>query len=240
MTKHTPISPDPKPDTEAHPLPDEAIVPVAPRHDGWTPDRQRRFIEVLADSGSVSAAARAVDMTAQSAWRLRRRADARAFDAAWDAALERSLQRLLPAAIDRALNGALRSRYYHGELIAEEYVPSDRLPIWLLERGTRMLGHSDARGVMREDWEQSLDALEAGVAHAPEPPRPFTLDRTRDGRYLTNAPPPPDFSGYCTGKPGDKDYLRFTTKAEEDAMKARSRVATPAQEAARRRFFGLD
>jgi hypothetical protein len=31
-------------------------VPVRPRHDGWTAERQIAFVEKLADSGSVSAA----------------------------------------------------------------------------------------------------------------------------------------------------------------------------------------
>ncbi len=46
------------------------------------PARQRAFLEVLADTGSVTAAAQAVGMARASAHRLRRRADARAFDAA--------------------------------------------------------------------------------------------------------------------------------------------------------------
>ncbi len=33
------------------PLTDHAPVPVAQRHDGWTPAKQRAFIEVLADTG---------------------------------------------------------------------------------------------------------------------------------------------------------------------------------------------
>ena len=37
-------------------------VPVRrrPRYDGWTEEKQRRFIEALADTGLVSAAAKAV------------------------------------------------------------------------------------------------------------------------------------------------------------------------------------
>ena len=37
-------------------------VPVRrrPRYDGWTEEKQRRFIEMLADTGLVSAAAKAV------------------------------------------------------------------------------------------------------------------------------------------------------------------------------------
>lgn len=51
-------------------------VPVRrkPRLDGWTDEKQRRFIETLADTGLVNVAARAVGMTRESAYRLRRAA----------------------------------------------------------------------------------------------------------------------------------------------------------------------
>lgn len=62
-------------------------APVRRRHDGWTPDRQRAFIEHLADSGCVSHAARAARMTTQSAYALRRRHSNSMFAYAWDAAI---------------------------------------------------------------------------------------------------------------------------------------------------------
>ena len=44
-------------------------VPVRrrPRHDGWTEEKQRRFIEALADTGLVSHAAKSVGMSRESA-----------------------------------------------------------------------------------------------------------------------------------------------------------------------------
>lgn len=62
-------------------------VPVVPRQDGWTPQRQADFIGHLAQTGSVLAAARAVSMGRESAYRLRKRHGAAGFAAAWDAAL---------------------------------------------------------------------------------------------------------------------------------------------------------
>lgn len=49
-------------------------VPVRrrPRSDGWTEEKPRRFIEVLADTGLVSLAAKEIGMTRMSAYRLRR------------------------------------------------------------------------------------------------------------------------------------------------------------------------
>jgi len=46
------------------PLPDTAIVPVAPRHDGWTPDRQR----ALSRRWRTAAASKAQPIRWASAW----------------------------------------------------------------------------------------------------------------------------------------------------------------------------
>lgn len=62
-------------------------VPVGKRRDGWTLERQANFIGHLAEMRSVLAAARAVSMSRESAYRLRRRPGASGFAAAWDAAL---------------------------------------------------------------------------------------------------------------------------------------------------------
>ena len=76
-------------------LPAFAPVPrLRDRHDGWTPDRQHRFIDALADLGSVRAAAHAVNMTPEGAYLLRRHPDATEFRAAWEAALALGVQRL--------------------------------------------------------------------------------------------------------------------------------------------------
>jgi hypothetical protein len=62
-------------------------VSLRPRVDGWTPERQREYVEALADSGVARHAAARVGMSEQGVNRLRRRADARSFDRACDAAL---------------------------------------------------------------------------------------------------------------------------------------------------------
>ena len=60
-------------------------VPLRARADGWTPERQARFIGFLAETGSVAAAARRVGMTRESAHRLRGRPGAESFVHSWDA-----------------------------------------------------------------------------------------------------------------------------------------------------------
>lgn len=59
-------------------------VPLRGRADGWTVERQARFLVALAASGSVAAAARKAGMARETAYRLRRRPGAESFAAAWD------------------------------------------------------------------------------------------------------------------------------------------------------------
>lgn len=53
-------------------LPYFTPVPLRYRHDGWTPERQRGFIEALADTGCVSRATAIVNMSLEGAYYLRR------------------------------------------------------------------------------------------------------------------------------------------------------------------------
>ncbi|WP_108809799.1 hypothetical protein [Sphingorhabdus sp. Alg231-15] len=81
-------------------------VPFAvKRFGGWTPNRQRKFIYHLSRIGVVSAAARAVGMTRDSAYKLRSRAGAGSFAAAWDLAQEMGHGNADDHAITRAIEG---------------------------------------------------------------------------------------------------------------------------------------
>ena len=112
MSHIAPIpSPDPAtPALDAHGHDPAAYdwVPVLKkrRKDGWSPGKQRAFIEALADGGSVANAARAVGMSESSAYRLRRSPGAEAFDRAWNAAIEAASKKLIDAAFERALIGS--------------------------------------------------------------------------------------------------------------------------------------
>lgn len=82
-------------------------VVTASRSDGWTPDRQRRFIAALAEHGGVAAAARSAGMTPQSANRLRKRTDATSFALAWDKAVDEGRARSLDEALARGMEGVV-------------------------------------------------------------------------------------------------------------------------------------
>lgn len=71
-------------------------VPLRARADGWTAERQARFIGLLAETGSVAEAARRCGMGRESAWRLRRRRAAESFAHAWDAVVAVRLGKPLP------------------------------------------------------------------------------------------------------------------------------------------------
>jgi hypothetical protein len=97
-----------------------AFTPVAsrkPRHDGWTDDRQRQFVAALALYGCVAGAARAVGMSAASAYALRKRAGAESFAAAWDEAIGQGRERAFEIAVDRAVNGIAVPRFYRGRFV---------------------------------------------------------------------------------------------------------------------------
>ena len=121
----------------AHAEPVEALgfTPVPrhyQRHDGWTPDRQTRFIAALADLGSVRAAAHAVNMTPEGAYLLRRHPEAEQFRAAWEAALALGVQRLEDVAMDRALHGVEVPVYCYGKVIGSRRVYNDALLMFML------------------------------------------------------------------------------------------------------------
>ncbi|MGB7404252.1 MAG: hypothetical protein WA906_01045 [Pacificimonas sp.] len=106
----------------------------------WTPERQRLFIETLAETGSVSTAADTAGMSRTSAYRHRRRRDARAFAEAWDAALTAATQLLTEIAFERAIHGSIDRAYNaDGELIGERHRTNDRLLMFLLRHHRRSL-----------------------------------------------------------------------------------------------------
>lgn len=71
--------------------------------DGWTRARRAQFLEVLAETVNVTAAVRAVGLSAQGAYRLRKR-DA-AFGAAWDQTIADAYGRVEMLLLERALLG---------------------------------------------------------------------------------------------------------------------------------------
>ena len=104
-----------------------------PYHTGWTPERQRAFIEALADTGSVATAARMVNMPRTTAYRLRRHPQADGFRRAWDAALGFGVQMLKDEAFERAMTGELIPVFAGGKLQGFRRKKNDALLMFILQ-----------------------------------------------------------------------------------------------------------
>jgi hypothetical protein len=97
-----------------------APVEVRARHDGWSPDLQRRFVLHLARGSSPSEAARSVGRSRQSAYNLRRHREGAGFAIAWDAALAFARKARIAGQFPVMSNGfetVLVPRFYRGRLV---------------------------------------------------------------------------------------------------------------------------
>jgi hypothetical protein len=133
-------------------LPDFTPVPrLRDRHDGWTEERQRKFIEALAVTGSVKAAAHRVNMTPEGAYLLRRHKDGASFRKAWEAALALGIQQLEDVAMERALHGQEVPVYSYGKLIGSRIVHNDRLLMFMLRNRAPTRFTADGRAAARQN-----------------------------------------------------------------------------------------
>jgi hypothetical protein len=121
--------------------PDFDPVPLRARRDGWTPGRQRAFIAALRATRSISKAARVVEMSRKSAYRLREHPGAESFAAAWDEAFAARPPRG-PSSVSllwhRAFHGVTRPIYRGCEQIGTVNKPDNQALLKLYDRFERM------------------------------------------------------------------------------------------------------
>lgn len=123
---------------ERPPLPDFEPVPrKRNRRDGWTPERQKAFIEALAATGSVRRAAAMVNMSQANAYALRHAAGADGLRRAWDAALDFGPARRKDPAFERAIDGELIPVFQSGKLTGFRRKRSDALLMFCLRHHGR-------------------------------------------------------------------------------------------------------
>ena len=126
-------------------LPPFLPVPVRARRDGWTPDRQARFIAQLVRTACVRTAAAAIGLTRESAYRLRRHPGAGSFRAAWDTAVSGKQQprwKFTPVeARDLALAGPFHIALHRGRPRTIWRKPDDSRLFSLGNRLDRLLAH---------------------------------------------------------------------------------------------------
>lgn len=171
------------PRTARLPVPAGEITDFSPvprrneRHDGWTEERQRAFIEALADTGSVAAACKAVDMSTVGAYHLRRQKGAESFRAAWQKALDLGVEKIEDVAMDRALNGVDEPLYSYGKLVGTRKRYNDRLLMFMLRnRAPERFAEGKAKGLgavgqmelkrLKEEWRAEWEAERTHVSPA--------------------------------------------------------------------------
>ena len=158
-----PVDTDPVQLNAYRPVPQRRV-----RHDGWSAERQRTFLTVLAETGCISEACGKAGVSSRSAYRLRQRADAVAFARGWDQALRLATLRLTTVAFERAVRGTVREFWRNDELVATTRTPSDKLLTFLLGH---LLPRNDAPSRL-DAFDRTLDAIRADF--------PAALDRLTD------------------------------------------------------------
>lgn len=150
-------------------LPTFTPVPrLKDRSNGWKPHIQQRFIEALAETGSVAAACKRVGRSDMGAYQLRRHPDAEEFRAAWDKALDLGVRRIEDHAMDRALYGAEEVVVQNGETIVRRRRYNERLVMFMLRnRAPERFSEGGARGLsavdnmrlkrLKEAWRQEWE-----------------------------------------------------------------------------------
>ena len=137
------------------------------RRVGWDEGRQRAFVGMLARIPSVGHAARAVGMSARSAYKLLDRPGAQSFARAWDQALAEGMARLRGASLARCLEGGdFVPVYRRGRLVRIEHRRNDKLAIALLSGQHRDVD-AYRRGAQTR-WRQRLEWAAADAAAAAE------------------------------------------------------------------------
>jgi hypothetical protein len=146
------------------------------RHDGWTRDRQRRFVESLAQSGVVIQACDDVGLSRQSAYYFRQTANGRAFAALWDEARKIARRALLDNLISNAVTGETLNIREDGFVVAATRRKSPLRLVRMIERirSETMLGHPRAMAASR-DFQTCLEMLEDGKVFADRLHKPIRM-----------------------------------------------------------------
>lgn len=182
--------------------PSSTSAVTAARGNGWTAERQRSFCETLAECGSVDIAAKAVGMTRQTAYRLRRRAQGRSFALAWDAALKLARSRLMTEVLSLASEGISETIIKDGEVVAERRRRDPRVLLTVIERIDRLEKRHEDKIVSRvaEEFDEFLDCMTGiSAAQADVSEQAVTPANTRAvGRFLSERRPSSskDYQGY--------------------------------------------
>jgi hypothetical protein len=179
------------------------------RHDGWTPEKKRLFLERFAECGIFVEACEAAGMSARAAYNLRDRDPL--FAAGLDAACVKARAPLADEAYSRARNGVVERIYKDGVVVAEKHRYDNRLTMAVLTRLDSRIDRAEEKGAAHlglvANWDDYLDAVGE--------------DRGEDARALLAPPKTAGAEESFTG-PGDfsRDHelheLHLEEEEEED------------------------
>ena len=200
---------------------DPSITSSSPRHDGWSLGKQAAFLRQLSASHSVSAAAKSVGMSRQSAYRLRSKLKGQAFDLAWEVAFHHSYDVLAHAALDRALNGVEVPVFFQGEQIGSYRRFDERLTVALMRKvslgGVPIMGKLAPMAERHaRDFETLLGAMERGDAVNTGARTP--ADRSELAVIRANSSADPDYepSFPCPSAMSDDELLKHLEELDAD------------------------
>jgi hypothetical protein len=153
------------------------------RHNGWNREKMARFIEFLAETGSVSQAAEMVGMSRQSAYMLRSRMIGQPFDVAWEGALEFGIQQLAHQLLDRSLNGVPVPVFYKGEIVGERRVFNERVSLMIIQNMNKFGRLHLERDMTTRRWPEMINRLRDGPIiwteeekHGDDPDHPMNMN----------------------------------------------------------------
>ena len=149
-------------------------------------ERQVAFLEALATTGSVRAAARRARVSHQTCYRAPRASAA--FGRAWDAALVVARGAAEAKLADYAMNGVEEEVWYHGEHRGERRRFSDRLLLAHLARLDRMRGDERIES-LAEDFDGMILRLRRGEPIEAEVADPDAAEPVQEG-CVTSSPGP--------------------------------------------------
>ncbi|MGK6354605.1 hypothetical protein ACMGDH_05185 [Sphingomonas sp. DT-207] len=148
-------------------------APGATRHEGWTPDKQRTFLEAVSEGYTVIQACEIVGLSKQSAYALRGSPRGAGFALGWDAAVIKARDALADELMERAFRGQRDKVDDDGRIITRHRF-DNRLALAMLGRLDRMADAEQAPSTAAAarlvacDFAQYLDLIgrDAGPARA--------------------------------------------------------------------------
>lgn len=135
------------------------------RIDGWTPERQRTFLEAIADGHSVESAAQLARMRPSGAYALRRRAQGGAFAIGWAAANLIARDVLADTLMTRAIDGQIETITRANGDVVEKLRYDNRLAGAMLARADRQVEATsiaayNAARMVAQEFDAFLDMIE--------------------------------------------------------------------------------